>query len=78
MIKPRKTNISENRLIILYMLYKVGVDIFEDAFSELMMMYDWMTYFEMRECLLSLSENKYIITEDTDATRKYSITSNGL
>jgi hypothetical protein len=69
-----KNNLTENKLILLYIAKKLGVKLSYDQFYVLVDKYKWMNYFDMRECIIDLSEAGFLSNESDCFT----ITANGL
>ncbi len=69
--------LAENKILILYILNKVGKSISNDSLLNLVLAVTDMNYFYFQQFLLDLLENKYIISYDTDNSTLYKITDFG-
>lgn len=69
-----KNNLTENKLILLYIAKKLGVKLSYDQFYLLVDKYKWMNYFDMRECIIDLCDAGFLSDED----QCYTITADGL
>ena len=69
-----KNNLTENKFIILYISRKLGIKLGIDQFFILVDKYNWMNYFDMRECIFDLCSSDFLKEDD----KRYSITSNGI
>lgn len=70
-----KGDMTENKLILLYALRKLGMSAPMDALADLVLTRDWMNYFDMHQMLLELKEAG-LIDERTPGT--YTLTTDGL
>ena len=69
--------LAENKILILYILNKVGKDISNSALLNLVLAVTDMNYFYFQQFLLDLLQNKYITTYEKEDTTFYSITDFG-
>ena len=69
--------LAENKVLILYILNKIGKPISNDALLNLVLAVTDMNYFYFQQFLLDLSENKYIINYSKDEHSFYEITNFG-
>ena len=69
--------LAENKILILYILNKVGKDISNSALLNLVLAVTDMNYFYFQQFLLDLLQNKYISTYEKEDTTFYSITDFG-
>ncbi|MBP3256218.1 MAG: DUF4364 family protein [Clostridia bacterium] len=69
--------LAENKILILYILDKVGKDISNSALLNLVLAVTDMNYFYFQQFLLDLLQNKYITTYEKEETTFYSITDFG-
>ncbi len=69
--------LAENKVLILYVLSKVGKPISNDSLLNLVLTITDMNYFYFQQFLLDLIENKYIITFPKDNKNFYDITDLG-
>ncbi len=69
--------LAENKVLILYILNKVGKSISNDSLLNLVLAVTDMNYFYFQQFLLDLIENKYIISYNKDDSILYEITDFG-
>lgn len=69
--------LAENKVLILYILNKIGKPISNDALLNLVLAVTDMNYFYFQQFLLDLLENGYIINYSKDEHSFYSITDFG-
>lgn len=69
--------LAENKILILYVLYKVGKPISNDSLLNLVLAVTDMNYFYFQQFLLDLLENGYIINYLKDDKSFYDITDFG-
>lgn len=69
--------LAENKVLILYILNKVGKSISNDSLLNLVLAVTDMNYFYFQQFLLDLIENKYIVSYSTDNSTLYEITDFG-
>lgn len=69
--------LAENKILILYILNKVGKSISNDSLLNLVLAVTDMNYFYFQQFLLDLLENKYIVSYDKDNSTLYEITDFG-
>jgi len=55
-----KNNIAENKLIILYMLYKFRAPLSFEFMYDYISENDWINYFDMSQLLIDLEEDRYL------------------
>ena len=60
------STLAENKLLVLYILNKVGKPISQKALLELIVSITEMNYFYYQQFLLDLIENKYVISYEKD------------
>jgi len=71
------STLAENKLLVLYILNKVGKPISQKALLELIVSITEMNYFYFQQFLLDLIENKYVISYEKDEEVIYMITPEG-
>lgn len=71
------STLAENKLLVLYILNKVGKPISQKALLELIVSITEMNYFYFQQFLLDLIENKYVISYEKDEEIIYMITPEG-
>ena len=71
------STLAENKLLVLYILNKVGKPISQKALLELVVSITEMNYFYFQQFLLDLIENKYVISYEKDEETLYMITPEG-
>ena len=69
--------LAENKVLILYILNKVGKDISNNSLLNLVLAVTDINYFYFQQFLLDLIENKYISSYEKDEHTFYSITEYG-
>lgn len=69
--------LAENKVLILYILNKVGKDISNNSLLNLVLSVTDMNYFYFQQFLLDLLENKYITSYEKDEHTFYAITEHG-
>ena len=69
--------LAENKVLILYILSKIGKPVSNDALLNLVLAVTDMNYFYFQQFLLDLLENKYISSYIKDENTLYSITDFG-
>ncbi len=69
--------LAENKILILYILNKVGKSISNDSLLNLVLSVTDMNYFYFQQFLLDLLENKYIISYNNENVTLYEITDFG-
>lgn len=69
--------LAENKILILYILNKVGKAISNDSLLNLVLAVTDMNYFYFQQFLLDLLENKYIMSIEKDEQTFYQITDFG-
>lgn len=69
--------LAENKILILYILNRVGKDISNSALLNLVLAVTDMNYFYFQQFLLDLIQNKYITSYEKEETTFYSITDFG-
>lgn len=69
--------LAENKVLILYILNKVGKSISNDSLLNLVLAVTDMNYFYFQQFLLDLIENKYIVSYNKDNSTLYEITDFG-
>ena len=69
--------LAENKVLILYILNKIGNPISNDALFNLVLAVTDMNYFYFQQFLLDLLENKYIMNYSKDEHNLYEITDFG-
>lgn len=69
--------LAENKILILYILNKVGKSISNDSLLNLVLAVTDMNYFYFQQFLLDLLENKYIMSYTSDNSTLYEITDFG-
>lgn len=69
--------LAENKVLILYILNKIGKPISNDALLNLVLAVTDMNYFYFQQFLLDLLENKYIMNYSKDEHNLYEITDFG-
>ena len=69
--------LAENKVLILYVLNKVGKSISNDSLLNLVLAVTDMNYFYFQQFLLDLIEKKYIISYEKDEQVFYEITDSG-
>lgn len=72
-----KETLAENKVLILYILNKVGKSISNDSLLNLVLAVTDMNYFYFQQFLLDLLENKYIVSYNTENAILYEITDFG-
>lgn len=73
----KKGDLTENKLILLYLLRQVGLPLQLDLMTVLVTEQDWMYYFDMRQHLFDLSESGLIVTRPMGGDTFYAITEAG-
>ena len=71
------STLAENKLLVLYILNKVGKPISHSALLELVDSIIGMNYFYFQQFLLDLIENKYVISYEKNKETLYMITPEG-
>ena len=71
------SSLAEHKLLVLYILNKVGKPINQKALLELISSITELNYFYFQQFLLDLIENNYVITYDKDDEVMYNITPEG-
>ena len=71
------STLAENKLLVLYILNKIGKPINQKALLELIVSITDMNYFYFQQFLLDLIENKYVISYEKDEEILYMITPEG-
>ena len=66
--------LAENKVLILYILDKIGKSITNDNLYKLTLAIQEMNYFYFQQFLLDLLENKYIVNYEKDEESVYEIT----
>ena len=69
--------LAENKVLILYILNKIGKSITNDNLYKLTLAIQEMNYFYFQQFLLDLLENKYIVNYEKDEESVYEITPYG-
>ena len=69
--------LAENKVLILYILNRVGKDISNNALLNLVLAVTDMNYFYFQQFLLDLIQNKYITSYEKDEHTFYMITDYG-
>ena len=69
--------LAENKVLILYILDKIGKSITNDNLYKLTLAIQEMNYFYFQQFLLDLLENKYIVNYEKDEESVYEITPYG-
>lgn len=69
--------LAENKILILYVLNKVGKSISNDSLLNLVLAVTDMNYFYFQQFLLDLIEKKYVISYEKDEQVFYEITDSG-
>ena len=69
--------LAENKVLILYILNKIGKPISNDALLNLVLAVTDMNYFYFQQFLLDLIENKYVMNYEKDEHTFYQITDFG-
>lgn len=70
--------LAENKVLILYILKKVGKPISNNSLLNLVLTVTDMNYFYFQQFLLDLLEKKYIVNYDKDKNSVYEITDLGI
>ena len=70
--------LAENKILILYVLNKVGKAISNDSLLNLVLAVTDMNYFYFQQFLLDLIEKKYILSFEKDEQVFYEITDSGI
>lgn len=78
MFKRSKGNLTENRLILLYLASRFPAGIEHDEVVKLNMQYDWMLYFDLEQFLIELCEQKLLGLHDLENRHFYRVTAEGL
>ena len=76
-LTSNEETLAENKVLILYILHKIGKPISNDALLNLVLAVTDMNYFYFQQFLLDLLENKYIINYCKDEHSLYEITDFG-
>lgn len=71
------SSLAEHKLLVLYILNKIGKPINQKALLELISAITELNYFYFQQFLLDLIENNYVITYDKDDEVMYNITPEG-
>ena len=71
------SSLAEHKLLVLYILNKIGKPINQKALLELVTSITELNYFYFQQFLLDLIENKYVITYKKDDEIMYDITPEG-
>lgn len=69
--------LAENKVLILYILHKIGKPISNDALLNVVLAVTDMNYFYFQQFLLDLLENNYIMNYDKEGHSFYEITNFG-
>ncbi len=75
-IKP-KQSIAHNKLLLLYLLDKSGLELSELQIVRIMSELSFMGYFDLKECMFELEQNKHIYSRATPQTVAYGVTETG-
>ena len=71
------STLAENKLLVLYILNKIGKPISQKALLELIVSITELNYFYFQQFLLDLIENNYVIEYEKDGEQLYKITIEG-
>lgn len=71
------STLAENKLLVLYILNKIGKPISQKALLELILSITELNYFYFQQFLLDLIQNKYVIEYKQDEETLYKITDEG-
>ena len=71
------SSLAEHKLLVLYILNKIGKPINQKALLELVTSITELNYFYFQQFLLDLIENKYVISYKKDEETLYNITPEG-
>ncbi len=71
------SSLAEHKLLVLYILNKIGKPINQKALLELISKITELNYFYFQQFLLDLIENKYVISYEKDEELLYDITPEG-
>lgn len=71
------STLAENKLLVLYILNKIGKPISQKALLELIVSITELNYFYFQQFLLDLIENNYVIEYEKDEEQLYKITLEG-
>ena len=71
------SSLAEHKLLVLYILNKIGKPINQKALLELISSITELNYFYFQQFLLDLIENKYVISYEKDEELLYNITPEG-
>ena len=71
------SSLAEHKLLVLYILNKIGKPINQKALLELITSITELNYFYFQQFLLDLIENNYVISYEKDEEQLYDITPEG-
>lgn len=70
-------SITQNKLIILYLLDSIGISLSEIQIFRIVSEKNWINYFDLKECIFELNQNDMLATHETLNGKYYSITDIG-
>lgn len=73
-----KTDLAENKLILLFLASRIPYGLEHDEIVRFNMEGDWMLYFDMEQFLLELSEDGLLMLKETAGQKLYAVTAEGL
>lgn len=75
-IRPKQT-LANNKLLLLYLLYKSDIALSELQIVRILSELSFMSYFDLKECMFELSEGGHIYSKATPQNVLYGITEKG-
>ena len=75
-IKPKQT-MANNKLLLLYLLNKSDIPLSELRLVRIFSDLSFMGYFDLKECMFELEQNRHISSRSTPQSVVYSITEKG-
>ncbi len=75
-VKPKQT-MAQNKLLVLYLLYKANMELSELQLMRIAGELGFMGYFDLKECLFELTQNNHIMEETTPQGMWYGLTDTG-
>lgn len=69
--------IAQNKLLILYLLKSINIQLSELQILRIVSENSWLNYFDLKECMFELMENRLVDQRDTPNGLFYSITELG-
>lgn len=69
--------LAENKLIILYLLSKMGVSLSNNDICQFAMDRNIMDYISVQQCLMELTDSQYLESTTENGATRYNITKEG-